>query len=142
MFVSFFPRPKSFFLSAILWTALSMAFWYGYASDLVALTAPEIIGVARFWSAPSLWFDLYFALSVAIFAAAWMRAAPHPWALWSIVGSALILFTSYFQVQVSVALNDWRGPFYNLIQAALTKPGSVTREELYAGILTFASIAT
>jgi peptide/bleomycin uptake transporter len=142
MFVSFFPRPKPFFLSAIIWTALSMAFWYSYASDLVPLTAPEIIDVARFWSAPSLWFDLYFAISVAVFAGFWMMLAPHPWAVWSIIGSALILFTSYFQVQVSVALNDWRGPFYNLIQAALTKPGSVTREELYAGILTFASIAT
>jgi len=142
MFVSFFPRPKLFFLSAIIWTALSMAFWYSYASDLVPLTAPEIIDVARFWSAPSLWFDLYFAISVAVFAGFWMMLAPHPWAVWSIIGSALILFTSYFQVQVSVALNDWRGPFYNLIQAALTKPGSVTREELYAVILTFASIAT
>jgi peptide/bleomycin uptake transporter len=142
MFVSFFPRPKLFFLSAILWTALSMAFWYGYADDLIGSSAPGVVGVALFWSARSLWFDLYFALSVAIFAGAWMSLAPHPWATWSILGSALILFTSYFQVQVSVALNDWRGPFYNLIQAALTKPGSVTREELYAGILTFASIAT
>jgi peptide/bleomycin uptake transporter len=49
---------------------------------------------------------------------------------------------SYFQVQISVALNDWRGPFYNLIQKALTTPGSVTREELYTGIWTFLSIAT
>ena len=142
MFVSFFPRPKLFFLSAIAWAAISMTLWYGYASDLVPQTGPEIIGVARFWSAPTLWFDLYFALSVTLFAGMWMWFSPHPWALWSIIGSALILFTSYFQVQVSVALNDWRGPFYNLIQAALTKPGSVTREELYAGILTFASIAT
>jgi peptide/bleomycin uptake transporter len=142
MFVSFFPRPKLFFLSAILWTALSMAFWYGYADDLIGSSAPAFIGIARFWSARSLWFDLYFALSVAIFAGAWMTYAPHPWALWSILGSALILFTSYFQVQVSVAINDWRGPFYNLIQKALTTPGSVTREEFYAGISTFAGIAT
>src|ERR1700724_387475 len=104
MFVSFFPRPKLFFLSAILWTALSMAFWYGYASDLIGSSAPEGVGVALFWSARSLWFDLYFALGVAVFAAAWMLFAPHPWAPWSILGSALILFTSYFQVQVSVAI--------------------------------------
>src|SRR5581483_9365959 len=61
---------------------------------------------------------------------------------WSIFGSALILFTSYFQVQVSVAINSWRGPFYNLIQAALSKPGSVTLAELYGGVVTFFSIAT
>jgi len=119
-----------------------MAFWYSYASDLVPISEPEFIGVARFWSAPHLWFDLYFAIVVALFAGFWMSYAPHPWAMWSILGSALILFTSYFQVQVSVALNDWRGPFYTLIQQALTKPGSVTREQFYAQILTFASIAT
>src|SRR5690242_5354134 len=142
MFVSFFPRPKLFFPSAILWTALAMAVWYGYASNLVSSADPEIIGVSRFWSASFLWFDLYFALSVAIFAGFWMTLAPHPWALWSILGSALILYTSYFQVQVSVAINDWRGPFYNMIQKALTTPGSITREEFYAAILTFVSIAT
>jgi peptide/bleomycin uptake transporter len=142
MFVSFFPRPRLFFPSAILWTALAMAFWYGYARNLVISADPEIIGVSRFWSASFLWFDLYFALSVAIFAGFWMTLAPHPWAVWSILGSALIVFTSYFQVQVSVALNDWRGPFYNLIQKALTTPGSVTPGELYDGIYTFFSIAT
>ncbi|WP_213738005.1 peptide antibiotic transporter SbmA [Bradyrhizobium sp. dw_411] len=141
MFVSFFPRPKLFFWSAVIWAALSMAFWYGFASNLVDASSPAI-SVARFWSVPELWFDLYFAICVALFAGAWMWFAPHPWAPWSIIGSALILFTSYFQVQVSVALNDWRGPFYNLIQSALTKPGSATQAEFYAGISTFAGIAT
>ncbi len=39
MFVSFFPRPKLFFLSAILWTALAMAFWYGFAANLIVSSA-------------------------------------------------------------------------------------------------------
>jgi peptide/bleomycin uptake transporter len=142
MFVSFFPRPKLFFLSAIAWTALAMAFWYGYASDLIGSSEQPAIGIAMFLSARELWFDLYFALFVAIFAGAWMVFSPHPWAWWSIIGSALILFTSYFQVELSVAINGWRGPFYNLIQAALSKPGSVTLEQLYAGVSTFAGIAT
>lgn len=142
MFVSFFPQPKLFFWSILIWSAISMALWYSYAGDLVDSSAPEVISVARFWSTSQLWFDLYFALSVAIFAGFWMVWSPHPWAGWSILGSALIVFTSYFQVQVSVALNDWRGPFYNLIQKALTTPGSVTRGELYDGIYTFFTIAT
>ena len=120
MFVSFFPRPKLFFWSAIAWSALAMAFWYGFASNLVD-SSHAIVGVALFWSAPSLWFDLYFAICVALFAGAWTWFAPHPWAPWSIIGSALILFTSYFQVQVSVAINSWYGPFYDLVQAALSK---------------------
>ena len=141
MFVSFFPRPKPFFLSAVAWTALAMAFWYGFADDLVGSSSPGVVGVALFWSARSLWLDLYFALSVAIFAGAWMVLAPHPWSPWSIIGSALILFTSYFQVQVSVAINSWYGPFYDLVQAALSKSKVVTVEEFYGELSTFAGIA-
>jgi peptide/bleomycin uptake transporter len=140
MFVSFFPRPKLFFLSAIVWTALAMAVWYGFASNF--FEAPEKpVGLATFWSAPALWFDFYFALCVAVFAAAWMLFAPHPWSMWSIIGSGLILFTSYFQVQVTVAINSWYGPFYDLVQAALSKSAPVTVEQFYSELLTFGGIA-
>ena len=141
MFVSFFPRPKPFFLSAILWTALAMAFWYGFAGNLIPQSGPGGVGVEIFWSPLSLWFDLHFAICVAIFAGGWMVFAPHPWALWSILGSALILFTSYFQVQVSVAINTWYGPFYDLVQAALSKSKPVTVEQFYSELSTFAGIA-
>jgi peptide/bleomycin uptake transporter len=140
MFVSFFPRPKLFFISAIVWTALAMALWYGFAGDLVG-SSGSAVGVAMFWSARSLWFDLYFAISVLIFAGAWMVLSPHPWAPWSILGSALILFTSYFQVEVSVAINSWYGPFYDLVQAALSKSKPVTAEQFYTELSTFAGIA-
>ena len=141
MFVSFFPSPKLFLLSAIIWTSMAMVFWYGFASNLVGSSALPNVGVEIFWSAPSLWFDLYFAVCVAIFAGAWTVLAPHPWAPWSILGSALILFTSYFQVQVSVAINSWYGPFYDLVQAALSKSKPVTVEQFYSELLTFAGIA-
>src|SRR6266404_3120749 len=134
MFVSFFPRPKLFFSSAVLWTALAMALWYGFAGDLWGTSGGGgPVGVAMFWSRQSLWFDLYFALSVALFAGFWNLFAPHPWARWSILGSALILFTSYFQVQVSVAINSWYGPFYDLVQAALSKSKPVT---IVVGVMT------
>ncbi|MDA9505932.1 microcin B17 transporter [Bradyrhizobium sp. CCBAU 11386] len=140
MFVSFFPRPKLFFLSAIVWTALAMLVWHGFASNL--FEAPQrSVGLATFTSAPALWFDLYFAACSAIFAAGWMLVAPHPWARWSILGSALILFTSYFQVQVSVAINSWYGPFYDLVQAALSKSAQVTVQQFYSELSTFAGIA-
>ena len=141
MFVSFFPRPRPFFWSALLWTALCMAVWYGFAGQFFVGHEPPP-GLATFVTPAALWFDFYFGVCVAIFAAFWIWFAPHPWAGWSIFGSALILFSSYFQVQVSVAINSWRGPFYNLIQAALSKPGSVTLTQFYGGVLTFFSIAT
>lgn len=141
MFVSFFPRPKLFFISAILWTALAMTLWYSFAAEWFGSSAPGVVGVEMFWTARSLWFDAYFVLSVAIFTAFWMWFAPHPWAPWSILGSALILFATYFQVQVNVAINAWFGPFYDLVQAALSKARPVTLGEFYGHISTFASIA-
>ena len=140
MFVSFFPRPTLFFTSVVLWTALAMAVWYGFGSDLFPVSTKPI-GLATFWFSQELWFDFYFMASVAIFAAAWMLFAPHPWAPWSIPGSALILFTSYFQVEVSVAINSWCGPFYDLVQAALSHSAPVTIERFYAELSTFAGIA-
>jgi peptide/bleomycin uptake transporter len=141
MFVSFFPRPKLFFISAILWTALAVTLWYSFAGEMIGSSAPEPIGVSRFWTARSLWFDLYFVLFVAIFTGFWMWFAPHPWTPWSIMGSALILFATYFQVQVNVAVNAWFGPFYDLVQAALSKSRPVTLGEFYGHLSTFASIA-
>jgi peptide/bleomycin uptake transporter len=140
MFVSFFPRPKLLFISAIVWAALAMTLWYSYANELYGSSAP-VVGVATFWSVRSLWFDLYFVVFVAIFTAAWMWFSPHPWVWWSIPGSALILFVTYFQVQVSVAVNTWYGPFYDMIQAALAKTRAITFEEFYGQLATFAGIA-
>ncbi|MBR1228485.1 MULTISPECIES: peptide antibiotic transporter SbmA [unclassified Bradyrhizobium] len=140
MFVSFFPRPKIFFISAIVWAALAMTLWYSYANELYGSSAP-VVGVSTFWSVRSLWFDLYFWAFVGIFTAFWMWFSPHPWALWSIPGSALILFATYFQVQVSVAINTWYGPFYDLLQAALSKSKPVTVEQIYGEFSTFAGIA-
>ena len=140
MFRSFFPRPKLLFISAIVWAALAMTLWYSFANELYGSSAP-VVGVATFWSVRSLWFDLYFVVFVAIFTAGWMWFSPHPWVWWSIPGSALILFATYFQVQVSVAVNTWYGPFYDMIQAALAKTRPVTFEEFYGQLATFAGIA-
>ena len=140
MFVSYFPRPRLFFWSAVLWTALAMAVWYGFAGQFFQIPARPV-GMATFWSPPALWFDFYYGLCVAIFAAAWIIFAPHRWAGWSILGSALIIFTSYFQVQVSVAINSWYGPFYDMVQAALSKSRPVTIEQFYGELSTFIGIA-
>jgi peptide/bleomycin uptake transporter len=140
MFVSFFPRPKAFFWSAAIWIALAMAVWYGYAEHFFQ-EAERPVGLGTFVSPPALWFDFYFAVCTLVFAGFWQVYAPHPWARWSVLGTALILFSSYFQVQVSVAINSWYGPFYDLVQAALSKSRPVTLAQFYGEISTFAGIA-
>ncbi|MCP4184618.1 MAG: peptide antibiotic transporter SbmA [Hyphomicrobiales bacterium] len=147
MFHSFFPKPKLFFLSFIAWSAIVMVLWYGGASEQGGLIgiAPipdtnKIIGVHYFWTPNFLWFYLYFVVSTAVFAGFWLWYSPHRWAMWSIFGTAFILFVTYFSVQVSVALNQWRRPYYDTIQNALTEAGSVKIQELYDLIYIFLSI--
>lgn len=149
MFVSFFPNPKLFFWSAALWTLLAILLWF-FAGDsmgtaLGLLPAPpdptKGASVFVFVSRPFIWFYIYFTIAVGLFAAFWAVYAPHKWMSWSILGSALIIFTTYFQVQVSVAINAWYGPFYDMIQLALSKPGQVTIGQFYAQLATFAGIA-
>ncbi|MGX9180111.1 peptide antibiotic transporter SbmA [Mesorhizobium sp. BHbdii] len=149
MFVSFFPQPKLFFISAALWSAVMVAVWFLGGDQLGALIglpplaadAAPIIGVSVFWSPPFLWFYIYFALGVLLFYAFWHWYSPHPWDRWSILGTSLILFTTYFQVQVSVAINAWYGPFWDLIQAILSKTVTATEADLYAQVLAFLGIA-
>jgi len=149
MFVSFFPRPKLFFISAAVWSLIAVLGWFFLFRDLggqiglpsLADGAPPIIGVQVFWSAPYVWFYIYYALVVLIFAAIWRVMSPSPWFAWSVLGSALIIFVTYFQVQVSVAINNWYGPFYDMIQAALSKSRPVTVGEFFAGLTSFAGIA-
>jgi len=149
VFVSFFPQPKLFFLSAIGWSIFLVLVWFFMGDQLGGLLgfeppAPDaapIIGVTSFRSPPFLWFYIYFAAGVALFAAFWRFWSPHRWAGWSILGSSLILFSTYFQVQVSVAINNWYGPFYNMIQTALSQSAPVDIADFYGELATFAGIA-
>jgi len=147
VFISFFPRPKIFIVSAFCWTALAVALWYAGGNRFgtyIGLDLDETnsaVDASTFWSPNFLWFYIYFAISVVIFAGAWRQFSPHRWSNWSILGSALILFATYFQVQVSVAINRWYGPFYDMIQAALSKTTPVTLEQFYHQLATFAEIA-
>jgi len=149
VFVSFFPRPRLFLISAIVWTMIAVALWFLGARDWgVSIGLPQpsadqapIVGVAIFWSPAFLWFYLYYLAAVSLFALFWRLHAPHPWSRWSIWGSALILFVTYLQVQVSVAINRWYGPFYDLVQHALERTGQVTSTQFYLQLLTFADIA-
>ncbi|MBL8577368.1 MAG: peptide antibiotic transporter SbmA [Mesorhizobium sp.] len=149
MFVSFFPQPKMFFLSATLWSLAAILFWFFGGAELGGLIGlppdaagtPPIIGISVFWSKPFLWFYLYFAACVGIFYAFWNWYSPHPWQRWSILVSALILFLIYFSVQVSVAVNNWYGPFFDYINALINKTVQSTIGEFYSRLAPFAWLA-
>ncbi|MGX9571665.1 peptide antibiotic transporter SbmA [Mesorhizobium sp. f-mel] len=148
MFVSFFPQPKLFFISAVAWSLLLVILWFLGGEHLGTMLGmppvdPQapIISPLRFLVPSFLWFYGYFFAGIALFYLFWAVYAPHPWQNWSILGSGLVIFVTNFIVQISVALNDWRGMFYDMVQKALTTPGSVTPAELYYGVWQFLSLA-
>jgi peptide/bleomycin uptake transporter len=146
MFASFFPRPRLFFISAALWISLAIALWYGGAQNLGAMielpgaSGEDASGVSIFWSTPILWFYIYYWAAAAIFGLFWWVVAPHPWSRWSIWGSALIIFTSYLEVEVKLAINTWFRPFFDMVQSALLGQEQVTLVAFYEQLVTFGLI--
>ena len=130
MFKSFFPDPKIFFISVLIFSGLTCAIWYGYNEQMAALLglditdAEPVIGLKHFVTDSFILFYGYYFVCTALFAVAWFKMSPHKWQWWSIIGSSTILFSTYFSVQVSVAINNWRRPFFDLIQSLLKPVGS------------------
>ena len=145
MFESFFPKPKLFLGSLVIWTAIVMAIYYTIGQTLgesVGFTfteegAPPVIGLGYFDTPEFLWFDLFYILATAIFFVFWSIYSPHKWQNWSILGTSLLILMTYLTVQVSVVINEWYRPFYNDIQTALGGSGEVTAGDLYRQLFTF-----
>jgi peptide/bleomycin uptake transporter len=149
VFHSFFPQPKAFFTSLVVWTLAAIFGWYFFAAGLGAslgfAPVPEEqqpIDLSFFLLPENLWFYGYFLLAALIFCGAWhLKALSHPWKMWSIWGSALIIFVTYFGVQITVVINNWRRPFGDLLVNALNKKPGITVENFYDLFLIFAQIA-
>ncbi len=148
MFHSFFPNPRVFFLSFLVWSAFCMALWHGVGASgwgaHIGLPLEEGAGQVAtlrfFWTNDIIWYYIYYVICAAIFSAFWFKVSPHRWHWWSVVGSAFIIFSVGYSVQVSVALNNWRGPFFNMINQAINEK-NLPAADLYWGLLDFALIA-
>ena len=150
MFKSFFPNPRLFFSSVVVYSAFCSAIWYGFTEQIGEFfgfnleSSDPVIGLGHFVTDSFLLFYIYYIVSAGLFAAFWYKVARHPWQLWSIVGSAFILFSTYFSVQVSVAINNWRRPFFDLVQSALSNsvPQSNGETSSVASSETIASVSS
>lgn len=148
MFKSFFPSPKWFFSSAVVWAIISIILWYsggntwgewfGFPKGYAVEELP--IGVSRFWHLSFIWFYIWFTGFTALFFVFWRLIANHIWLTWSIGGSAFIIFNIWFNVQVNVAVNAWYGPFGDLIQKMLSNHGGQV-VDLYNKVVVFLYIA-
>ena len=71
----------------------------------------------------------------------WRFFKTRKWAIWAYGGSALVLSGLWFMVQIDVEINKFFGSFYDTIQLALTKPGSVTMGQYFGQLLLFGKLA-
>ena len=148
MFESFFPKPKLFLVTLILWLAFTIGIYYSIGQSIAEFfgftfspdDAKTVIGLGYFITPEFLWFDLYYILSTLIFYFFWANYSPHKWQVWSILGSSVLILMAYLTVQVSVVINAWYGPFYDDIQKALGGGGEVVAADLYGHLLVFCII--
>ncbi|MCM2251889.1 MAG: peptide antibiotic transporter SbmA [Ramlibacter sp.] len=63
------------------------------------------------------------------------------WLPWSLLGTLLILFATWYRVNLDVQINEWFGTFYDLVQKMLGKPGSTTLADFWDQLMTFGRIA-
>ena len=63
------------------------------------------------------------------------------WLFWSWLGTASILSSLWVQVKVDVAINEWFGQFYDMIQKALAAPDTVTLDEYFDSLISFLLLA-
>jgi peptide/bleomycin uptake transporter len=99
-----------------------------------------LIAAAR-ETALDVWLYQYLIACGAVFVALWGWLSPHRWFRWSVGASSVIIFITWFQVQLDVMINNWFGTFYDMVQQALSTPGLVTAERFYGQLATFAGIA-
>lgn len=196
MFRSFFPAPRIFFTSAIVWMLLAtLAFQLagdplrsvisidrfltpaicapaavpdGQAattdtglptppanassnapnSPAIAQAAPPsqvqaancVVKDTNFLNGPRIWEYWYVLLCSAAFCVFWFFYRRNEWYWWSVVASNALLLITYGQVQLAAFLNDWQGDFFNLLQKALSQPGSVTPQEYWPYVITLMAV--
>ena len=112
MFHAFFPSPKLYFGSFVVYSIALILLWffalngagpylsigglvgYGFPAELAsdADDAAKAAFAAATGSANTFWFYQFFLVSIFVFCAFWMIVYKHPWQRWSVAGSALIFF--------------------------------------------------
>ncbi|MBB4243466.1 peptide/bleomycin uptake transporter [Rhizobium tropici] len=137
-----------FFSSSVVWALVCVFLWYFVGAHIVAsMGYPPLaeeqqpVGAAFFVTPTNFLFYLYFILCAAVFCGFWhVISKSNPWIAWSVWGSAFIVFITYFGVQIDVAVNVWRRPFFDLLQNALGGKPGVTDGDFYGLLWAFTQL--
>jgi peptide/bleomycin uptake transporter len=95
---------------------------------------PGFLDGGRIWT-----YQVILMLSV-LFCVFWYVYKRNEWYWWSVVGTTVLMLAVYIQVEISAWVNDWQGGFFNVLQKALSEPGSVSPEEYWPYVVTLFAV--
>lgn len=138
MFRSFFPVPKLFFGSAIVWAVLCFLMWFTIGPALQSIISLDPIltptpgdDPTPFLTNQKVWLYQYVIITAYLFCVPWYFIQRHKWYWWSVFGSVTIVLVLFAMVQVTAWMNDWYGVTFNMMQTAMAEPGSVSEQQFY-----------
>ncbi|WP_055049356.1 peptide antibiotic transporter SbmA [Devosia sp. A16] len=112
----------------------------GQSTLPAGVAAPACTPEGTFLTGEQAWLYQYVLMVALLFCIFWFFYQRNEWYWWSVVGSTAILLITYFNVQVDAFVNNWQGTFFDTLQSALSKPGSVPAPQFYAEIATIIAV--
>ncbi len=95
---------------------------------------------SSFLTGARIWEYWYMLICTALFCLFWYFYKRNEWYWWSVVGSAVLFLATYSQVQLSAFINFWQGGFFDVLQGALSEPGSVAPETYWPYVVTLMAV--
>jgi peptide/bleomycin uptake transporter len=90
----------------------------------------------NFLNGGKLWEYQFILMLAVLFCVFWYFYKRNEWYWWSVVGTTVLMLAVYGQVQISAWVNDWQGGFFDVVQRALSQPGSVSPGEYWPYVIT------
>ena len=110
------------------------------APAATSVVADCVVEDTSFLNGGRVWEYWFIFLCTVAFCAFWYFYKRNQWYWWSVVGSAGLLLATYGQVQINAWQNDWQGSFFNVVQRALSEPGSVSPTEYWPYVATLFAV--
>jgi peptide/bleomycin uptake transporter len=111
------------------------------AAPTAAASPPNCVAEdTNFLNGDRIWQYQYILMVAFIFCAVWYFYGRNDWYWWSVASTTIILLCFYAQVQVDAWSNDWQGAFFDVLQRALSQPGSVKPEEYWPYVITLMAV--
>ena len=110
------------------------------AAPTEATPADCVVSDPNFLDGGKIWEYQYILMLSVLFCVFWYFYRRSEWYWWSVVGTTVLILAVYAQVQISAWVNDWQGSFFDLLQQALSQPGSVPPEQYWPYVITLFAV--